>query len=143
MSVRLSNVEGLAEPPGYAHVAVGAVPPGSRLVFTAGGVPLDGDGTLVGPGDPMRQAEQVIQNLLAALETGGATPRDLLKTTVYVVGPHESLTRTWDVVRASAIGHAPSTLLGVALLGYTGQLVEIEAVALVEGDGDGDGESGN
>jgi enamine deaminase RidA (YjgF/YER057c/UK114 family) len=133
MTVRLSNVEGLAEPPGYAHVAHGATGGGARLVFTAGGVPIDRDGVLVGPGDPARQAEQVISNLLAALATGGATPGDLLKTTVYVVGPHEALLRTWDVVRASAIGHAPSTLLGVALLGYTGQLVEIEAVALVEG----------
>lgn len=132
MTVRLWNVEGLAEPPGYAHVAIGA---GVRLVFTAGGVPLDRDGALVGPGDPARQAEQVIANILAALRSAGAGPADLLKTTVYVVGPHGALLRTWDVVRASEIGHAPSTLLGVALLGYTGQLVEIEAVAILDGDG--------
>jgi hypothetical protein len=37
----------------------------------------------------------------------------------------------WDQVQRSPIASAPSTLLGVALLGYTGQLVEIEAVAVV------------
>ena len=37
--------------------------------------------------------------------------------------------RVWDVV-AARIGRAPSTLLGVSLLGYPEQLVEIEAVAL-------------
>ena len=37
----------------------------------------------------------------------------------------------WDAVQASAFAPAASTLLGVALLGYDGQLVEIEATALV------------
>ena len=37
MGVELRNVEGLAEPPGYSHVAVAS---GARLVFTAGAVPL-------------------------------------------------------------------------------------------------------
>jgi enamine deaminase RidA (YjgF/YER057c/UK114 family) len=129
VTVRLRNADGLSEPPGYAHVAVGS---GTGLVFTAGGVPLDATGELVGSGDHARQAERVISNLLAALAAGGAMPNDLLKTTVYVVGPHEALIRTWDVVRASPIGHAPSTLLGVSLLGYGGQLVEIEAVAMID-----------
>jgi enamine deaminase RidA (YjgF/YER057c/UK114 family) len=39
--------------------------------------------------------------------------------------------RVWDVV-AARFGSAkpPSTLLGVAMLGYPDQLVEIEAIAL-------------
>jgi hypothetical protein len=35
----------------------------------------------------------------------------------------------WEVV-APRLGRAPSTLLGVSVLGYEGQLVEIEAVAM-------------
>jgi enamine deaminase RidA (YjgF/YER057c/UK114 family) len=131
VTVRLRNADGLSEPPGYAHVAIAS---GARMVFTAGGVPLDPAGTLVGPGDHAAQAEQVIANLIVALTAGGAAPPDVVKTTVYVVGPHEALIRTWDVVRASPVGRAPSTLLGVALLGYTGQLVEIEALAVVDGE---------
>jgi len=39
----------------------------------------------------------------------------------------------WDVVRSSPIGAAcpASTLLGVERLGYRGQLVEVEAVAVL------------
>ena len=46
-----------------------------------------------------------------------------------------SLRAAWEVVRAAFAGHdAPSTLLGVTALGYAGQLVEVEAVA-VSGSG--------
>jgi hypothetical protein len=38
----------------------------------------------------------------------------------------------WGAVQASPMSAAPSTLLGVALLGYTGQLVEIEAIAVLD-----------
>jgi enamine deaminase RidA (YjgF/YER057c/UK114 family) len=41
------------------------------------------------------------------------------------------LVAAWDVVSAAFGEHdAPSTLLGVAVLGYPSQLVEIEAVAV-------------
>jgi hypothetical protein len=40
------------------------------------------------------------------------------------------------VVQRSELATAPSTLVGVASLGYSGQLVEIEAVAVV-GDAGG------
>jgi enamine deaminase RidA (YjgF/YER057c/UK114 family) len=131
MAVRRFDAPGLSEPPGYAHVATGS----GRLVFTAGAVPLDGDGNLVGPGDHRAQAEQVLRNLVAALDAAGAGPDDVAKTTVYVVGDHEAHVAVWDVVRASSVGRAPSTLLGVQLLGYRGQLVEIEAVAIVHDTG--------
>ena len=129
MSVERHVVPGLFPPPDYAHVAVAE----GRLVLTAGGVPLEADGTLVGPDDYGEQTRRVIANLLEALDVGGATPDDVAKTTVYVVTPHGRgpLTEVWDVVRASPLAGAPSTLLGVSTLGYEGQLVEIEAIAVV------------
>ena len=128
MTVQYRNVEGLSEPPGYAHFAVGV---GERVMFTAGQVPLDADGSLVGRDDPMAQTEQVLSNLLATLEAAGATPDDVVKITVYVVGTQEDLPAVWEVVRGSPVGRGPSTLLGVERLGYTGQLVEIEAVCVL------------
>ena len=130
MTVRLGNTDGLAEPPGYSHFAVAE---GRRLVFLAGQVPLDAAGNLVGEGDPGRQAEQVLENLMASLRAAGATPADVVKTTVYVAGgSHDAQLAVWEVVQRSAVARAPSTLLGVSLLGYRGQLVEIEAMAVID-----------
>jgi enamine deaminase RidA (YjgF/YER057c/UK114 family) len=127
VTVERRNVPGLAEPPGYRHVAIAR---GSRLVFTAGAVPLDAEGQLVGVGNYETQTDRVIANLLAVLEEAGATASDIVKTTVYVVGGRDSMVAVWAVVQRSSIATAPSTLIGVADLGYTGQLVEIEAVAV-------------
>jgi hypothetical protein len=41
----------------------------------------------------------------------------------------------WDVVQRSELAAAPSTLVGVAGLGYSGQLVEIDAVAVIDDAG--------
>lgn len=121
------TVPDLFPPPGYAHVAVAN---SARLILTAGAVPLDDRGHLVGPGDYAQQTQQTIDNLLRQLSAARATAGDVLKTTVYVVAKTEAdLAAVWKVVQASALAPAASTLLGVALLGYPGQLVEIEAVA--------------
>ena len=128
MGVKRRNVDGLAAPPGYSHVAIAG-----GLVFTAGAVPLDPGGNLVGVDDPAAQARQVLENLERQLAEGGATPDDVVKTTVYVAGAsHEHQGVVWDAVQDSPFAAAPSTLIGVALLGYTGQLVEIEAVAVIK-----------
>jgi len=123
------TVPSLAPPPGYAHVAVAS---GAQLVVTAGAVPLDAAGQLVGAGDVRRQAEQTLDNLVAQLAAAGASGEDVLKTTVYVASTDLSdLVAVWEVVQASPLAAAASTLLGVALLGYSDQLVEIEAIAAV------------
>ena len=127
MAVEYRDAPALAPPPGYSHVAIA---PAGTLVLTAGAVPIDADGNVVGEADPAAQAGVVLDNLVVALQTGGASPADVLKTTVYVVGGRENQLAVWDVVRGSSVGRAPSTLLGVASLGYRGQLVEIEAIAV-------------
>jgi enamine deaminase RidA (YjgF/YER057c/UK114 family) len=113
----------------YAYASIGA----GRLVFTAGACPLDDSGAIVGAGDVRRQARQVVANLTEALAAAGAELADVLKTTVYVASSDRAdLVAVWDIVRAAFADHdAPSTLLGVAALGYDGQLVEVEAVALL------------
>ena len=123
-------MSGLASPPGYSHVAIAR---GSTLVFTAGAVPLDADGELVGADDAAAQTDQVVANLLAALSVVGAEPADVVKTTVYVAGAdHDRQAMVWEAVQRSPIAAAPSTLVGVPILGYRGQLVEIEAVAVID-----------
>lgn len=117
----------LFPPPAYAHVATSA-----RLVITAGAVPLDAAGNLVGEGDIAAQAQQTIDNLIVQLALAGASPADILKTTVYVASSEpQDLYDVWDVVKVSPLAGAASTLLGVTVLGYPGQKVEIEAIAAV------------
>jgi hypothetical protein len=53
-------------------------------------------------------------------------------TTIYVASTARAdLVRAWDVLREAFGDHdAPSTLLGVSVLGYPDQPVEIEAIAV-------------
>jgi enamine deaminase RidA (YjgF/YER057c/UK114 family) len=113
----------------YAYAAV--TDPG-RMVFTAGACPLDGDGATVAVGDVPGQTRQVMANLAIALEAAGAGLGDVLKTTVYVATTDRAdLLAAWEVVREAFGDHdAPSTLVGVTVLGYPDQLVEVEAVAV-------------
>ncbi|MEH1011968.1 RidA family protein [Micromonospora sp. CPCC 206060] len=129
-AAHLIRVPALADAP-YAYAAT--VTPAARLIHTAGACPLDPTGATVAPGDFAGQAEQVMTNLAAALAAAGARLTDVVKTTVYVASTDRAdLVTVWDVVRDRFGDHdPPSTLLGVAVLGYPDQLVEVEAVAAV------------
>jgi enamine deaminase RidA (YjgF/YER057c/UK114 family) len=129
-SVELIRSPDLTDSAPYAYAAV--VPAG-RIVHTAGACPLDEQGRVVSPGDVAAQAKQVMVNLTVALRAAGAELHDVAKSTVYVASSDRAdLVAAWDVVRDAFGDHdAPSTLLGVAMLGYPDQLVEVEAVAVV------------
>jgi enamine deaminase RidA (YjgF/YER057c/UK114 family) len=102
------------------------------LIFTAGACPLDQTGLVVAPGDFERQTAQAVENLIAALAQRDVGADALLKTTVFVVSTDRGdLLRVWEIVSAR-LGRAPSTLVGVALLGYPDQLVEIDAIAVTD-----------
>jgi enamine deaminase RidA (YjgF/YER057c/UK114 family) len=130
MSVPLIRADRLYDQVPYAYAAIAR--PGD-LVFTAGACPLDEDGLIVAPGDVGLQARQAVANLAEALRAAGSSLTDVLKTTIYVASADQGdLVTAWDVIRSAFGEHdAPSTLLGVTVLGWNGQLVEIEAVAVV------------
>ncbi|MGW5654602.1 RidA family protein [Streptomyces humi] len=135
--IRRVSATALFPPPAYSHASV--VEAGTRLAFLAGAVPLDAEGELVGAGDPVRQARQVLANLAEQLRAVGSGMEHVVATDVYVVsGDTAVLSAVWEVVEASGLSAGPhsSTLVGVACLGYSGQLVEITATAVVpEGAG--------
>jgi enamine deaminase RidA (YjgF/YER057c/UK114 family) len=89
----------------------------------AGACPLDQAGKVVAPGGIPGQARQAVANLASALKAAGASLTDVLKTTIYVAsGERTDLVAAWDAIRAEFGEHdAPSTLLGVGVLGYPGQ----------------------
>jgi enamine deaminase RidA (YjgF/YER057c/UK114 family) len=128
-AVRLVRSSTLTPDVDYAYTSV--VPAGTRLVHLAGACPLDVEGRTVAPGDPAAQARQVVANLVQALADVGATLTDVAYTRVLVASADRAdLVAVWRVVRDAFGEHdVPSTLLGVTVLGYPDQLVEVEAVA--------------
>lgn len=119
----------------YAHLCEVDAP--MRTLWTAGACPLDARGETVGVGDYVAQTHQVMRNLTSVLETAGASLTDIVRTTVYVASAHrEDLGAAWRIYRQHMNGHdVPSTLVGVTVLGYDDQLVEVDAVAVVAGEG--------
>ncbi|MCK2037149.1 RidA family protein [Microbacterium sp. SSW1-49] len=132
-AVRLIRSDSLADAP-YAYAAT--APAGSRLIFLAGACPLEDDGTTTAPGDYAAQAARCVETLQTALTAAGASLTDIISTRVLVASSRqEDLATSWDVIHAAFGSHdVPSTLLGVTVLGYDDQLVEIEAIGAVPGD---------
>ena len=129
MAIQLINPPGLVEPQGYTHLAVAT---GSRMVFLAGQVSQDAEGTVVGEGDLAAQAEQALRNVGTALAAVDATFADVAKTTVYVVDwrPEKMADLVTGLQRAGAGQPGPTTLIGVAALADPRLLVEVEVVAV-------------
>ena len=126
--IRSASLSDAAE---YAYAAT--APAGARLIFLAGACPLNEDGSTAAAGDYAGQAAKAFDNMRIALADAGASVQDVLSTRVLVASSRrEDLVAAWGVVRDSFGEHdVPSTLMGVTVLGYKDQLVEIEAVAAV------------
>ncbi|MFE3125836.1 RidA family protein [Streptomyces hydrogenans] len=126
--IRSATLSDVAE---YAYAAT--APAEARLIFLAGSCPLDADGATVAVGDVAGQAAACVANLWTALKDAGAGLDDVISTRVLVATTRQSdLVAAWQVVRDAFGDHdVPSTLMGVTVLGYHDQLVEIEAVAAV------------
>ncbi|MFE5243366.1 MULTISPECIES: RidA family protein [unclassified Streptomyces] len=126
--IRSTTLSDVAE---YAYAAT--APAAARLIFLAGSCPLNEDGSTAAVGDYAGQAAKAFENMRTALADAGASLEDVISTRVLVASSRqEDLVTAWGVVREGFGDHdAPSTLLGVTVLGYHDQLVEIEAVAAV------------
>ncbi|WP_335941524.1 RidA family protein [Streptomyces sp. PTD5-9] len=135
MAITLVNPSGLPEVDVYRQVAIAF---GTKLVFIAGQVAWDAEGTTVGEGDLAAQIEQCYLNINTALAEAGGTFDDVVKLTVYVVDwtPDKMPLLLDGMSRAAAkLGSAPvppATLVGVAALDIPDHLVEIEATAVLD-----------
>ncbi|MDZ5812550.1 Rid family detoxifying hydrolase [Halorubrum sp. AD140] len=101
------------------------------LVFTAGQIPLTPDGDLLDDASIAEQTEQALNNLVAVLAEAGATPADVLKTTVFLadIDDFAEMNETYAGY-FEASPPARSAVEAGALPKGAG--VEIEAVAVVE-----------
>ncbi|MEU7293535.1 RidA family protein [Streptomyces exfoliatus] len=129
MTTRITriNPDPLHPTPGYHHVTVVEA---GRTAYLAGQCPLDRTGSLVGPGSIEAQVDQVVENALAALTAVDAEPQHVVRSVIYVRSEdRDALVTAWRRLTGSGLGPAfttASTLLGVAQLGYPGQLIEVD-----------------
>jgi 2-iminobutanoate/2-iminopropanoate deaminase len=101
------------------------------LAFTAGQIPLTPDGDPLDDAPIAEQTEQALDNLVAVLDEAGATPEDVLKTTVFLadIDDFDAMNEAY----ADYFDESPparSAVQAGALPKGVG--VEIEAVAVVE-----------
>ncbi|MEO8613435.1 MAG: RidA family protein [Chloroflexota bacterium] len=127
---RFINPDSISRPTGYSHVADTR---GSHTLYISGQIALDQQGNVVGVDDMQAQAEQVFQNLQAALAAAGASFEDVVKLTYYVVDMAQ-----FQVVRDVRARYLnpdrlpASTAVEVDGLVQEDLLIEVEAIAVLE-----------
>jgi enamine deaminase RidA (YjgF/YER057c/UK114 family) len=133
MRTRFLNPPTLCPTNGWTHV-VTVTNPSDKTVYISGQVSVNERGEVVGKGDLKAQTEQAFKNIEHALGVAGATFKDVVKTSIFVVGLKPEHVPIIREVRSRHVNaeHPPaSTLVGVTALVGPDWLIEIEAVAVV------------
>jgi enamine deaminase RidA (YjgF/YER057c/UK114 family) len=107
---------------------------GGKTIHVSGQVSVNERGEVVGEGDLRKQTQQAFENVQRALTAAGATFRDVVKTSLFVVGLKPEHVPILREVRGRFVSaeHPPaSTLVGVSALVGADWLIEIEAVAVI------------
>jgi enamine deaminase RidA (YjgF/YER057c/UK114 family) len=110
----------------------GVIVNGGRLLYLAGQVANNPDGSVAGVGDWRRQAEKIYENIGHVLRAAGATPGSAVKETTWVLDIDAWRQHGTPVRRAFYNGEYPaSTLVEIPGLARPEFLVEIEVIAAV------------
>ncbi|HVA37312.1 MAG TPA: RidA family protein [Candidatus Dormibacteraeota bacterium] len=121
----------LYEPPGGGAFSSAIEAPAGRTIYVSGLTSRNKNGEVVGEGDITAQTEQVMQNLKAALEAGGATFEDIVKVTVFI-RDMEDFAKIHAVRKRYFTKPFPaSSMVEVSRLVDQRLLIEIEAIAVV------------
>ncbi len=124
------NPEGL---PSMSHFSIVVTADTGKTIYVSGLVALDEQMQLVGEGDLKAQIEQTYENIRISLNAAGATPANIVRQRVYVVG----LKPEHIALLAEAMGNfygrpgPSSTAVGVTGLIIPGALVEVDVTAII------------
>ncbi|KAH8697982.1 monoamine oxidase [Talaromyces proteolyticus] len=120
----------MADPTPFLHSHVCTVAPGTTVVYTAGQIGMD-----KGYKIPENDEEQVVlalENLRKCLEAAGATTRDIVKVTFYVVAENPIAHPSARLLAAFLNGHRPTSVcVPLPSLSTPGVKFEVEAIAAV------------
>lgn len=134
MSTKLQHSPAtLATPNGHFSAAISIKPANGRMVFISGMTARKADGTIAGVGDIEAQTRQVCENLKAAVEDAGGKLTDICQVNVFVRNI-EHFEAIHKVRREYFPAPAPaSTMMEVSKMVKADYLIEINAIAVIEG----------
>ena len=128
---RIVTAPGLADPVGYAHAVVAAQ---GRTVYLGGQIAQGPDGFVRG-GTIVEQFDIAAANVVAALESAGGRPDDLVSLLVFVtdIGEYRASPRELGAVWRRHFGsrYPALALVGVSELFEPDALVELVGVAVI------------
>lgn len=123
------NPDAIAPPRGYTHVVTAT---SGKMAFISGQIAVDAEGNLVGEGDFAAQAEQVFENLQAALAVAGGDFTHVVKLGFFVTdfsqvaAAREIRDRYVDTANPPA-----STAVQVSRLFMPELMIEVDAIAVI------------
>jgi enamine deaminase RidA (YjgF/YER057c/UK114 family) len=129
-SVRYINPDSLNNNPAFTNVVVEGT---LKTVHIGGQDAINASGEIVGKGDSVAQTEQVLANVRAALEAGGARPEHIIKWNLYVVEgqPLEAGFAAFQNAWPETPNLPAITMAYVSGLVHPDFLVEMDAVTVV------------
>ncbi len=101
------------------------------IITTAGLIPTNTDGSIVGEGDIKKQTTKTLENLVIALAAVGATLDDVVKTTIYLSNL-ENFKEMNEVYNKYFEKNPPARATIGAQLVLPSLLFEIDAIAIVD-----------
>ena len=126
MPVKSVNTEKAPQAIGPYSQAITA----NGFLFTAGQIPIDPATGQVIEGEVKKQTERVLDNLTAVLAAGGASWKDVVKTTVYLQDMNDFPAMNEVYTRMLGGARPARSTVQVSAL-PRGVLVEIDAVAAI------------
>jgi enamine deaminase RidA (YjgF/YER057c/UK114 family) len=129
--VQYVNPDNLNKNPAFSNLVV--VTGQVKTIYVGGQDAVDASGMIIGKGDLKAQTVQVLKNIQAALDAGGAAVEHVVKWNVYVV-QGQSFLEGFEAFQ-SVFGTLPNppaiTAMFVAGLAHPDFLVEMDAIAVV------------
>jgi reactive intermediate/imine deaminase len=123
---KTDNPTTLAKPGGhYSHVAIA-----NGFVFVSGQLPINARGDKLADASFEAQAEQVLANVQAALESAGSSIAQLVQVRVYIVDVEHWMSFNQIYARWAGEARPVRAVVPVPQLHY-GFKIEVEATALV------------
>jgi len=133
--IRILNPPSLQDPTPshYSHIAITA--PDTRFIHLAGQIGADKSGNT--PSDLTSQARQALSNVKTCLAEAGATVRNIVNITIYIVDYDAATCPIWDTYKVFLTDEQgtycpPGTLVPVPALASPEFKIEVQCVAAVQ-----------